>query len=325
MARRAFPDVDLMLFPELYLTAVDGFTSGGSGDWERRVAEEIPGPLTDRVGEDRGPGQALDRRRIDQRAAREEDPQHGDRVLARRGDRRRLPQALPLASVRGRRPGCGARAGVRDPRQGRRRDDDLLRRLVPGGRARARAPGSRADRATDRHDDARSRGGGRPRSRERDREPGVPVQPEHGLDVRTGTERRCRPGGSDPVRGGRRRGAARSRSSIWIAWPRSGGAARAASPGRGSTSWRGRATSCCAPTGHAGARRPRRPARARRPRLRPPTTGRGRPVPAPAGTRGSGRTARSARWGVRLPGSRRRGRRARSRSIATPRAPVTSR
>jgi predicted amidohydrolase len=49
MARRAFPDVDLMLFPELYLTAVDGFTSGGSGDWERRVAEEIPGPLTDRV------------------------------------------------------------------------------------------------------------------------------------------------------------------------------------------------------------------------------------------------------------------------------------
>ncbi|HEX5937246.1 MAG TPA: carbon-nitrogen hydrolase family protein [Actinomycetota bacterium] len=50
VARRAFPDVDLMIFPELYLTAVDGFTSGGTGDWERRVAEEIPGPLTDRVG-----------------------------------------------------------------------------------------------------------------------------------------------------------------------------------------------------------------------------------------------------------------------------------
>jgi formamidase len=39
-----------MIFPELYLTAIDGFTSGGTADWERRVAEEIPGPLTDRVG-----------------------------------------------------------------------------------------------------------------------------------------------------------------------------------------------------------------------------------------------------------------------------------
>jgi formamidase len=49
-ARRAFPEVDLMIFPELYLTAVDAFTDGGGDDWERRVAEEIPGPLTDRVG-----------------------------------------------------------------------------------------------------------------------------------------------------------------------------------------------------------------------------------------------------------------------------------
>jgi formamidase len=49
-ARRAFPEVDLMVFPELYLTAVDAFTDGGADDWERRVAEEIPGPLTDRVG-----------------------------------------------------------------------------------------------------------------------------------------------------------------------------------------------------------------------------------------------------------------------------------
>src|SRR5687768_11804231 len=49
VARRAFPDVNVMIFPELYLTAIDGFTSGGSADWERRVAEEIPGPLTDRV------------------------------------------------------------------------------------------------------------------------------------------------------------------------------------------------------------------------------------------------------------------------------------
>jgi formamidase len=50
VARRALPDVDLMIFPELYLTAIDGFTSGGTDDWERRVAEEVPGPLTERVG-----------------------------------------------------------------------------------------------------------------------------------------------------------------------------------------------------------------------------------------------------------------------------------
>jgi formamidase len=50
VARRAFPDVDLMIFPELYLTAIDGFTSGGTDSWEQDVAEEIPGPLTDRVG-----------------------------------------------------------------------------------------------------------------------------------------------------------------------------------------------------------------------------------------------------------------------------------
>jgi formamidase len=49
-ARRAFPEVDLMIFPELYLTAVDAFIDGGTEDWERRVAEEIPGPLTERVG-----------------------------------------------------------------------------------------------------------------------------------------------------------------------------------------------------------------------------------------------------------------------------------
>jgi formamidase len=49
-ARAAFPDVDLMIFPELYLTAIDGFTPGGTDDWEQRVAEEIPGPITDRVG-----------------------------------------------------------------------------------------------------------------------------------------------------------------------------------------------------------------------------------------------------------------------------------
>ena len=92
-----------MIFPELYLTAVDGFTSGGTGDWERRVAEEIPGPLTDRVGKI---------------AARAKRWIVAGSINERRGKKIHnsaiafspdgeiaadLPQALPVASVRGRR------------------------------------------------------------------------------------------------------------------------------------------------------------------------------------------------------------------------------
>ena len=84
VARRSFPDVDLMIFPELYLTAIDGFTSGGTGDWERRVAEEIPGPLTDRVGKIAARSKRWIVAGLDLRTAREEGPQHGDRLLSRR-------------------------------------------------------------------------------------------------------------------------------------------------------------------------------------------------------------------------------------------------
>ena len=50
MARREFPDSDLYLFPELYLTGEDPFTLDPPKDFIREVAQEVPGPLTDRVG-----------------------------------------------------------------------------------------------------------------------------------------------------------------------------------------------------------------------------------------------------------------------------------
>ena len=50
LARREFPGSDLYLFPELYLTGEDPFTLDPPTAFMREVAQEIPGPLTDRVG-----------------------------------------------------------------------------------------------------------------------------------------------------------------------------------------------------------------------------------------------------------------------------------
>ena len=50
LARREFSAIDLYLFPELYLTGEDPFTLDPPDDFVRSVAQEIPGPLTDRVG-----------------------------------------------------------------------------------------------------------------------------------------------------------------------------------------------------------------------------------------------------------------------------------
>ena len=50
MFRHAHPHVDLYLFPELYLTGDDPWTSGAPKDFERRAAEPIPGPRTERIG-----------------------------------------------------------------------------------------------------------------------------------------------------------------------------------------------------------------------------------------------------------------------------------
>lgn len=48
--RATVPGADLLLFPEAYLAAEDPFTGGGHQGYADEVAEEIPGPLTDRVG-----------------------------------------------------------------------------------------------------------------------------------------------------------------------------------------------------------------------------------------------------------------------------------
>jgi formamidase len=50
LGRSEFPGADLYLFPELYLTGEDPFTLDPPKDFVQEVAEEIPGPLTDRVG-----------------------------------------------------------------------------------------------------------------------------------------------------------------------------------------------------------------------------------------------------------------------------------
>lgn len=49
MHRQVFPQVDLYLFPELFLTGEDPWTAGPP-DFLRRVAEPIPGPLSERLG-----------------------------------------------------------------------------------------------------------------------------------------------------------------------------------------------------------------------------------------------------------------------------------
>lgn len=46
----AFGRCDLLLFPELYLAAEDPFTPRESPRYMHRVAEPVPGPLTERIG-----------------------------------------------------------------------------------------------------------------------------------------------------------------------------------------------------------------------------------------------------------------------------------
>jgi formamidase len=50
VARKAFGEADLLLFPELYLTGDDPFAPQARSGFEWEVAEKIPGPLTERVG-----------------------------------------------------------------------------------------------------------------------------------------------------------------------------------------------------------------------------------------------------------------------------------
>lgn len=46
---RDFPEVELLVFPELYLTGDDPFTRADSAELVEETAEPIPGPITDRV------------------------------------------------------------------------------------------------------------------------------------------------------------------------------------------------------------------------------------------------------------------------------------
>lgn len=46
---REFPQVDLLVFPELYLTADDPFTGRDPREFVEEAAEAIPGPITERV------------------------------------------------------------------------------------------------------------------------------------------------------------------------------------------------------------------------------------------------------------------------------------
>jgi formamidase len=50
VARKAFRDAELLLFPELYVTGDDPFAPGAPPDFERETAQPIPGPLTERIG-----------------------------------------------------------------------------------------------------------------------------------------------------------------------------------------------------------------------------------------------------------------------------------
>jgi formamidase len=46
---RGMPQMDLYVFPELYLSAMGSWGDDYPLDWDRRVAEEIPGPTTERL------------------------------------------------------------------------------------------------------------------------------------------------------------------------------------------------------------------------------------------------------------------------------------
>jgi formamidase len=50
LARSTFGGAQMLLFPELYLTGDDPFAAGQPGGFMERVAEPVPGPLTERIG-----------------------------------------------------------------------------------------------------------------------------------------------------------------------------------------------------------------------------------------------------------------------------------
>src|ERR671923_691790 len=112
---------------------------------------------------------------------------------------------LPVAAV-----GVGrCRARVRRLRRRRHRPgrlDDLLRRLVPRGRAAPRLDGGRRDLPGHRDRDGRPGPGARARTRQRDREPGLGRQRQHGWASRPWPQHHRRPRRTRRAARGRRRG-----------------------------------------------------------------------------------------------------------------------
>lgn len=50
MLASVFPNLDLYVFPELYLSALGSWGDGYPAGYDERVAESVPGPLTERIG-----------------------------------------------------------------------------------------------------------------------------------------------------------------------------------------------------------------------------------------------------------------------------------
>lgn len=50
VARTAFKGTNMLLFPELYLTGDDPFAPGEHAGYMEKIAEPVPGPLTERIG-----------------------------------------------------------------------------------------------------------------------------------------------------------------------------------------------------------------------------------------------------------------------------------
>ena len=194
------------------------FISRRSPDRSRRAtatsaeaAVEIPGPLTDRLGElavATGlwlvPGLCLRarRRRRIHNTALAISPS-GELVAA-------LPQGVPLAAARAHDARRPVRR-LRDPRRRPGRAGDLLRRLLPRGLSPARLDGRRGRPPADPDDDQRPRRGAGHRAGERDRQPALRRQRQRRRPGRPRPQPDRRPRGPGQGRGRARRGAAHRR------------------------------------------------------------------------------------------------------------------
>ena len=148
-----FPDADLYLFPELYLTGEHPFTLTAAPIRRRRRRADPRTAHATGSARSRQARRPVDRRGLDLRAGRATTSTTPRSCSPPRATRRALPQALPVAArsrpARGRRP--SRRRSSTIPGVGKGRPDDLLRRLVPGGGRGPRAAGAEVIAAPDPH------------------------------------------------------------------------------------------------------------------------------------------------------------------------------